>query len=113
MRWYLRSKIHLATVVEADVAYEGSIEIDEDLVEQSGLCDGEKVLVCDIDNGERIETYVIPGPRGSGRVCMNGAAALRILKGHRVIIMGFELADAPVRPKKILVDAKNRFLREL
>lgn len=113
MRWYLRSKIHLATVVEALVEYEGSIEIDQELVEASGLHEGEKVLVCDMTNGERLETYVILGARGSGRICVNGAAALRIGAGHRVIIMGFELSDKPVVPRKILVDGTNRVIKRL
>ena len=113
MRWYLRSKIHLATVVEALVDYEGSIEIDEDLLDAVGLHVGEKVLVCDMTNGERLETYVLRGARGSGRVCVNGAAALRIGAGHRVIIMGFELSDTPVTPRKIVLDEKNRITRRM
>ena len=111
MRWFLRSKIHRATVTDADVGYVGSITLDADLVEQAGLMDGEKVLVADVDNGERVETYVIVGERGSGVVCINGAAAHKICQGDRVIIMGFELADGPVEAKKMLVDEQNRFVR--
>ena len=111
MRWVLRSKIHRATVTEAHVDYVGSVVIDEDLIERAGLMVGEKVLVADTVNGERVETYVIAGERGSGVVCMNGAAALRITEGHRVIIMGFELSDGPLEPKKVLVDEQNRFVR--
>jgi aspartate 1-decarboxylase len=113
MRWFLRSKIHRATVTEAHVDYVGSITIDEALLEQCGMLPGEKVLVVDMTNGERLETYVIPGPRDSGQICMNGAAALRIKKGDHVIIMGFELAEGPLEAQKILVDENNRLVREL
>ncbi|HOO78169.1 MAG TPA: aspartate 1-decarboxylase [bacterium] len=110
MRWMLRSKIHNATVIDANVDYIGSVTIDEDLIERSGLMVGEKVLVVDNTNGARIETYVIKGERGSGMICMNGAAAHRIKVGDRVIIMGFELTDEPIRPRIILVDDDNRYL---
>ena len=113
MRWFLRSKIHNATVTDANVEYVGSITLDADLVERSGLMDGEKVLVADVSNGARVETYVIVGERGSGQVCINGAAAHRIRKGDRVIVMGFELADGPVEAAKILVDERNRFVRRM
>ncbi len=113
MRWFLRSKIHGATVTEARVEYEGSITIDEELIEKSALMAGEKVLVVDMTNGARVETYVIVGERGAGGVCMNGAAALLVHKGDRAIIMGFELAAEPVEAKKVLVDEGNRFVRYL
>jgi len=111
MRWFLRSKIHNASVTDAHVGYVGSITLDADLVEKAGLVEGEKVLVADTDNGARVETYVIVGERGSGQVCINGAAARLIHKGHRVIVMGFELADGPVEARKVLVDEHNRFVR--
>lgn len=113
MRWLLRSKIHNATVTRARVEYLGSITIDRDLIEKAGLMVGEKVLVADTTNGERVETYVIPAERGSGTVCMNGAAALKVNKGDRVIIMGFELSDEPVEAVIVLVDEQNRFVRYL
>lgn len=113
MRWLIRSKIHKAIVTEADVNYVGSITIDADLVEKSGLMDGEKVLVTSNTSGSRLETYVIIGERGSGVICMNGAAAHLIKKGEEVIIMGFELANAPIEPKLILVDKQNKFVRYL
>jgi len=109
MRFYLRSKIHNATVTEANVDYVGSITLDPDLIRQSGLVIGEKVYVWDVTNGERLETYVIEGKENSGDACMNGAAALKIRKGHRIIIAGFELANYPIAPKIVLVDEKNRF----
>ncbi len=113
MRWFLRSKIHKATVTQADVNYEGSITIDEALIERAGLLHGEKVLVVSNTSGARLETYVIPGVRGSGTICMNGAAALLIKKGEEVIVMGFELSDHPVSTKQIMVDGDNKFLRFL
>ncbi len=113
MRWYLRSKIHRATVTEAEIDYIGSITIDEGLMEKAGFDRGEKVAVWDITNGERLETYVIVGERNSGIICMNGAAARKIKKGHKVIIVGFELSDKKIEPKIVLVDEKNRFTRYL
>ena len=113
MRWILRSKIHKAIVTEADLDYIGSITIDEDLIDRVGLLAGEKVLVVDNTNGARLETYVLVGERGSGIICMNGAAAHLIKKGDEIIIMGFELSDKPITPKSILVDEKNKFLQNL
>ena len=113
MRWLLRSKIHKATVTDANVEYIGSLEIDQDLLEKTGLWPGEKVLVSSLETGERLETYVISAKRGSGIICMNGAAAHVIKRGEQVIIMGFELSDKPIESKVILVDKKNQFVRYL
>lgn len=113
MRWILRSKIHKATVTEADLDYVGSITIDEDLIDKVGFMPGEKVLVVDNTNGARLETYVIVGERGSGIICMNGAAAHLIKTGDEIIIMGFELTDKPIKVKNILVDKNNKFVRFL
>jgi aspartate 1-decarboxylase len=113
MRWFLRSKIHKATVTEADLNYIGSITIDEDLVEKAGFLPGERVLVVSNTSGARLETYVITGVRGSGMVTMNGAAAHLIAAGEEIIIMGFELSDELVEPTAILVDEQNRFVRYL
>ncbi len=113
MRWVLRSKIHKATVTEANLDYNGSITIDEDLIDRAGLWPGERVLVVDNTNGARLETYVMVGDRGSGVICMNGAAAHLIKVGDQIIVMGFELTDAPVTPSNILVDENNRFARYL
>lgn len=113
MRQVLRSKIHKATVTQADVSYIGSITIDEALIERAGLWPGEKVLVVSNSSGARLETYVIAGPRHSGVIGMNGAAAHLIKAGEEIIIMGFELADAPLQPTSILVDEQNRFVRDL
>jgi len=113
MRWILRSKIHKAIVTEADLDYIGSITIDENLIDKVGFMPGEKVLVVDNTNGARLETYVVVGERGSGIICMNGAAAHLIKTGDEIIIMGFELTDKPIKPKNILVDKNNKFVRFL
>ena len=109
----MRSKIHKATVVQADVNYIGSITIDEDLIERVGLWPHEKVLVVSNTSGARLETYVIPGERGSGYISMNGAAAHLIKAGEEIIIIGFELTDQPVPARQILVDKNNRYVRDL
>lgn len=113
MRWLLRSKIHKATVTHADVSYVGSITIDQSLIERAGFWPGERVLVVSNTSGARLETYVIAGKPESGAIEMNGAAAHLIKKGEEIIIMGFELSDRPVHAKSILVDAQNRFVRDL
>ncbi|HYZ92173.1 MAG TPA: aspartate 1-decarboxylase [Actinomycetota bacterium] len=111
VRYMLKSKIHRATVTEANVEYVGSITIDANLMERADITPYEKVLVADIDNGVRLETYAIEGPSGSGVVCMNGAAARLVEKGHRVIIMsfaGYEEAEARAhRPRAVFVDGRN------
>jgi aspartate 1-decarboxylase len=113
MRILIRSKIHKATVTEANVDYIGSITIDEELIERAGLWPGEKVLVVSNTSGERLETYVIVGPRGSGTITMNGAAAHIIKTGEEIIIMAFEISDKPVETTFILVDKQNKFVRYL
>ncbi|MBI4339324.1 MAG: aspartate 1-decarboxylase [Chloroflexi bacterium] len=109
----LSSKIHKATVTEANLDYVGSITIDQDLIEKAGFWPGEKVMVVSNTSGARLETYVIVGERGSGVICMNGAAAHLIKTGEEVIVMGFELTDAPIKPRIVLVDGRNRFDRYL
>ncbi|QQS60136.1 aspartate 1-decarboxylase [Candidatus Falkowbacteria bacterium] len=113
MRFLLRSKIHKAIVTEADLSYIGSITIDKDLMEKVGLWRGEKVLVVSNTSGARLETYVIEGKRGTGVICMNGAAAYLIKKEEEIIIMGFELVDKQMDAKVILVDKKNKFVKFL
>lgn len=107
MRSLLRSKIHLATVTEANVDYVGSITIDRDLIDAAGFWIGEKVLVASATTGARLETYVIEGEAGSGVIGINGAAAHLINAGEKVIIMGFEITDKPVKPKVVLCDKEN------
>ena len=107
MRSLLRSKIHLATVTEANVDYVGSITIDRHLIDAVGLWVGEKVLVVSATTGARLETYVIEGDAGSGAIEINGAAAHLINAGEKVIIMGFELTEKPVEPMVVLCDREN------
>lgn len=109
----MRSKIHKATVCQADVNYVGSITIDEDLMDRVGLWTREKVLVVSNTSGARLETYAIPGERGSGVINMNGAAAHLIKAGEEIIIIGFELTGVPIETKQILVDKQNRYVRDL
>ena len=113
MRWVLRSKIHKATVTDTNLDYVGSVGIDKALIEKVGLWPGERVLVVDNTNGARLETYVIEEEENSGRIVIYGAASRLIKKGDEVIIMGFELTDKPIKPKSILVDKNNRFVRFL
>ena len=109
----LSSKIHRATVTERRLDYEGSITIDVDLLERSGIWVGEKVLIADVNNGKRLETYTLPGERGSGIIALNGAAAHLCNLGDKIIIMGFELTDEPIHAKVVLVDDENKVKREL
>jgi len=107
----LHGKIHKAKVTEANIDYIGSITIDQDLLDKSALESGEKVSVVSNTSGSRLETYIIPGPRNSGEICVNGAAAHLIKPGEEIIVMGFELCDEPPEAKVILVDENNRFLK--
>ena len=113
MRQFLRSKIHKATVTEADLEYLGSVTIDQALMERVGLAEYEKVLIVDNTNGARLETYVLVGEPDSGVICINGAAAHLVQKGDEVIIMAFEFGDGPCTPRQILVDESNRYVRDL
>jgi aspartate 1-decarboxylase len=113
MRVFLRAKIHKATVTEADVSYVGSVTIDSELMERVGIAEYEKVLIVSNTTGARLETYALRGEPGKGEVCINGGAAHLIGKGEEIIIMAFESSDLPIRPKQILVDRANRFLREI
>lgn len=89
----VKSKIHRVTVTQADLNYIGSITIDEDLLDASNMIEGERVQIVNINNGERIETYVIKGERGSGEICLNGPAARRVAVGDVVIIIGYGFMD--------------------
>jgi aspartate 1-decarboxylase len=109
----MRSKIHKATVTQANLDYVGSITIDEDLLDASGLWAGEKVMVVSNTSGARLETYTLVGERGSGCICVNGAAAHLIAEGEEIIIIGFEMTDAPIVPKAILVDKNNRIVCDM
>ena len=112
----LKSKIHRATVTEARVDYVGSITIDEDLLDEAGILEYEKVQVVDVNNGSRFETYTIKGKRGSGIICLNGAAALCSSVGNKVIIMSYsdmtpEEAKAN-KPTVIFVGDENQIIRK-
>ncbi|GIV17832.1 MAG: aspartate 1-decarboxylase [Armatimonadota bacterium] len=113
LRQVLKSKIHRATITEANVDYIGSITIDADLMERVDLLPGELVHVWNLTNGERFETYAIAGEPGSGVICINGAAALKVSVGQKVIIAAFALTDEPITPRIILVDENNRFVKYL
>ena len=108
----LKAKIQPATVTEADLQYEGSIGIDEDLLDAAGMIEFEKVHVLNLSNGQRAETYIIKGKRGSGEIVMNGAIARLAQVGDEVIILSYGLYDEKevpnVQPKIILVDKQNR-----
>ena len=111
MRVMLKSKIHRATVTQADLDYVGSIAIDSALMEAADLIEGEQVVVADITNGARLETYVITAPRGSGMIGINGAAAHLVEAGDLIIIMSYAVLDeAEARasqPRIVHVDADN------
>ena len=111
MRVFLRSKIHNAVVTEANLHYVGSITIDEDLMRKADILEHERVMVVDNTNGHRLETYVIRGKKGSGVICANGAASHLIHKGDQIIIMTFEWGNRPKKPRIVLVDGKNRFVK--
>lgn len=108
----LKSKIHRATVTQAELNYVGSITIDESLMEAAGIYEYEKVQIADVDNGARFETYVIAGEAGSGTICLNGAAARMVSTGDKVIIMCYagmtpeERKENP--PRVVFVDDNNR-----
>ena len=108
----LKSKIHRATVTQAELNYVGSITIDESLMEAAGIIEYEKVQIADVDNGARFETYVIAGETGSGIICLNGAAARMVSTGDKVIIMSYaqmqpqEVKENP--PKVVFVDENNQ-----
>ncbi len=113
MRVVLRSKIHRAFVTGAELDYIGSVIIDRALMEKVDLWDFEKVLICNVTNGNRWETYVLPGEHGSGTVSVQGAGARLCEKGDCLIILSFEVSEEPIEPKMILVDKENRFVEFL
>ena len=111
-RTMLKSKIHRATVTQADLHYVGSVTVDQDLMEAADLLPGEQVAIVDVTNGARLETYVITGPRGSGIIGINGAAARLVHPGDLVILIAYgQMQDAEARthsPRVVFVDADNR-----
>ena len=111
-RTLLKSKIHRARVTEANLYYEGSITIDEKLMKAAGLMENEKVEILNLNNGQRLETYVIKGKSSSGVICLNGPAARGACVGDEVVIVSYVLADEKeaktIKPKVIKVDQRNR-----
>jgi aspartate 1-decarboxylase len=114
IRKMLKSKIHRATVTQADLHYVGSISIDRDLMDAADLLEGEQVAIADISNGARLETYVIPAPAGSGIIGINGAAARLVKAGDLVIIMSYAGLDESeakaLKPRVVHVDGANRIV---
>ncbi|WP_043647081.1 aspartate 1-decarboxylase [Nocardia thailandica] len=112
LRTMMKSKIHRATVTHADLHYVGSVTVDQDLLDAADLLEGEQVCIVDIDNGARLETYVIAGERGSGVIGINGAAAHLVHPGDLVILIAYgQMDEREVReydPKVVFVDARNR-----
>ncbi|MEW6107905.1 MAG: aspartate 1-decarboxylase [Nitrospirota bacterium] len=112
----LRSKIHMATITESNLAYEGSITIDEVILKEAGILPYEQVMISNLNNGERFETYVIPGKRNSGEICLNGPTARKGVVGDKIIIFCYGYFEDSLikdfRPKIILVNPKNRITRE-
>lgn len=108
----LKGKIHRATVTQAELDYVGSITVDSDLLEAAGILEYEKVQVVDINNGNRLETYTIAGERGSGVICLNGAAARCVCTGDKVIIMAYcNMAQEEAKshkPRVVFVDGENK-----
>ena len=109
-----KSKIHRATVTEANLNYVGSITIDEDLLDAANLVEGERVQIVNNNNGERLETYIITGERGSGVICLNGAAARKVEVGDIIIIIAYGLMTIEeakkFKPTTIMPDANNRLV---
>lgn len=110
LRSLLKSKIHRATITDANIAYEGSITIPTDLMKAANLWEGERVLVTSITSGARLETYVIPGKAKSGQLVINGAAAHLISSGHLVTIMAWTWSKTAIKPRRLLLDASNRVI---
>ena len=113
----LKAKIHRAYVTQAELNYVGSITVDQELLEASGILEYEKVLIVDIDNGARFETYTICGEKGSGIMCLNGAAARCVSVGDKIILMAFaqmtEDEAKEYRPKIVFVEVKNGLLKTI
>lgn len=113
----MKSKLHHATVTEAELHYVGSITIDEDLMDAANLIDHEKVQVLGMETGERLETYVIRGKRGSGVICMNGPAARKIQKGDTVLVISYAMMEVEkarkYKPVIVLVDENNKAIKKL
>ena len=115
-RCMLRSKIHMATVTESNIAYEGSITIDEAILKEAGMLPYEQVMISNVNNGERFETYIIAGKTNSGEICLNGPTARKGVVGDKVIIFCYNYFDdseiKDFKPKIVHVNAKNRVVKK-
>jgi len=112
LRIQLKSKIHRAKITDGNVDYEGSISLPEDLMQHANIWPGEKVLVSSITSGNRLETYVMSGKKGSGEIVMNGAAAKLIDAGDLVTIMSFAVADYPILPRILILNDRNEIISQ-
>lgn len=116
LRCMLRAKIHMATVTESNLEYEGSITIDETIIRSVGILPYEQVMISNLNNGERFETYVIPGRKNSREVCLNGPTARKGVVGDKVIIFSYAYLEgkdlADFRPKIVFLDPKNRIIKK-
>ena len=114
---FIYSKIHRATVTDANLEYVGSITIDEELMEAANMLEGMKVDILDVNNGERFQTYVIKGKRGNRDICLNGAAARKVAIGDKVIIVSYAMMTleekAKFAPTVVMVDDKNNILKKV
>jgi len=115
LRCMLRAKIHMATITESNIAYEGSITIDEAILKNAGMLPYEQVMISNVNNGERFETYIIPGKKNSGKICLNGPTARKGVVGDKIIIFCYSyFEESEIRdftPKIVHVNAKNRISR--
>jgi aspartate 1-decarboxylase len=115
LRCFLRSKIHMATVTGSNLIYEGSITIDEEIMREVDILPFEQVMVSNLNNGERFETYVIPGKAGKGEICLNGPTARKGVVGDKVIVFCYGYFDQEeslsFKPKIIRLDSQNRIIR--
>lgn len=116
LRCILRAKIHIATVTDSNLAYEGSITIDEEILKKAGILPYEQVMIGNLNNGERFETYVIPGKRNSGGICLNGPTARKGVIGDKVVIFCYSYFDdteiKDFQPKIILLNSKNKIIKK-
>jgi aspartate 1-decarboxylase len=115
LRCILRAKIHIATVTESNLAYEGSITIDEEILKKADILPYEQVMISNLNNGERFETYAIPGRKNSGEICLNGPTARKGVVGDKVIIFCYSYMEdgriGSFRPRIVLLDSSNRILK--
>lgn len=114
VRCILRSKIHMATVTDSNLSYEGSITIDEEILKKAGILPYEQVMVSNLNNGERFETYVIVGKRGSGEICLNGPSARKGVVGDKVIIFCYSFVDEKeikrFKPRIVVLNSENKII---